>query len=332
MRGGAGARGGSDASLEPLPVIRRTGRKTLVRVAVTAAVMAYLFSQVAASEVLAEVRSATPLLIGMATLVALAGQVVVAERLRRMVGALGLRASTFELLQIDLGARFYGLFLPGGNLTGVVARFYRIARRDGAYAATAVALVIERLVATITLCFVGILFWLLELPSGNGLALIVMLGAFTGLLALQTLLFLDRPFTTRLRARASEWWPRQLASLRGAIGRSRRLPRALLAQVFLLGVAVHLMGVVAFSLVALAMELDLSLLTIGWTRSAAVLVTIVPVSFAGLGLREGAFVLLLAPYGIAAADALSYSLLAFAATILASGLIGGVIEAFRLLR
>jgi uncharacterized membrane protein YbhN (UPF0104 family) len=136
----------------------------------------------------------------------------------------------------------------------------------------------------------------------------------------------------RLRARAAGWWPRQLASLRDALGRSRRLPRALLAQVFLLGVVVHLMGVVAFGLVALALELDLSLLTIGWTRSAAVLVTVLPVSLAGLGLREGAFVLLLAPYGIAAADALSYSLLAFAATVLAFGLIGGVIEAFRLLR
>jgi uncharacterized membrane protein YbhN (UPF0104 family) len=313
-------------------VTRRSLRNTLVRVAVTATIMAYLLNQVATSEVVAEIRSATPPLIGMAALVALAAQVVVAERLRRLAAALGLRASTFELLQIDLAARFYGLFLPGGNLTGVVARFYQIARRDGAYAATAVALAIERLVATITLCFVGILFWLLELPSGNGLALIVMLGAFAGLLALQTLLFLDRPLTARLRARASGRWPRQLASLREAIRRSRRLPRALLAKVFLLGVAVHLMGVVAFGLVALAMELNLSLLTIGWTRSAAVLVTLVPVSLAGLGLREGAFVLLLAPYGIAAADALSYSLLAFAATILAFGLVGGVIEAFRLLR
>ena len=303
-----------------------------MRLAVTAAILVFLFTQVPASEVLAAFRTATLPLVGMAALVALAGQLVVAERLRRLVAGLGLRASTFELLQIDLAARFYGLFLPGGNLAGVVARFYQIARRDGAYAATAVALAIERLVATVTLCFVGILFWLLELPTGNWLALVVMLGAFAGLLALQAALFLDLPLWARLRARAAGWWPRRLASLRDALGRSRRMPRALLAQVFLLGVVVHLLGVVAFGLVALALELDLSLLTIGWTRSAAVLVTVLPVSLAGLGLREGAFVLLLAPYGIAAADALSYSLLAFAATILAFGLTGGVIEAFRLLR
>jgi hypothetical protein len=43
-------------------------------------------------------------------------------------------------------------------------------------------------------------------------------------------------------------------------------------------------------------------------------------------------VILLAPYGIAAADALTYSLLAFAATVLAVGLLGGLIEAIRFLR
>lgn len=95
---------------------------------------------------------------------------------------------------------------------------------------------------------------------------------------------------------------------------------------------VHLIGIVAFALVADALEMELSYLTIGWTRLAAVLVTLLPISLAGLGLREDAFVLLLAPYAVAPADALTYSLLAFGTTVLAIGLIGGVIEAFRLQR
>ena len=305
---------------------------TLARVAVAAAIFAYLFSRVPASEVLAALGSATPLLVAMAVLAALAGQLVVADRLRRLAEGLGLRATNLELLQIDLAARFYGLVLPAGNLTGVLARFYQIARRDGAYAATAVALALERLIATLTLCGVGILFWLLELPTGTWPALLLMLGALIGLLALQALLVLDLPLPVRLRARLAEWRPQKLASLRAALGRARRLPRTLLAQVLVLAVVVHLIGILAFVLVAAALEMELSYLTIGWTRSAAILVTILPVSLAGLGLREGAFVLLLAPYAVAPADALAYSLLAFATTVLAVGLIGGVIEAFRLLR
>ena len=62
------------------------------------------------------------------------------------------------------------------------------------------------------------------------------------------------------------------------------------------------------------------------------LVAILPISVAGLGVREGAMVILLAPCGVAAADALTYALLAFATTILAVGLLGGLLEAIRLLR
>lgn len=49
-------------------------------------------------------------------------------------------------------------------------------------------------------------------------------------------------------------------------------------------------------------------------------------------MRESAMVILLAAYGIDAADALTYSLLAFASTVLAMGLLGGVLEGARLLR
>ena len=182
--------------------------------------------------------------------------------------------------------------------------------------------------STLTLCGVGVLFWLIERPTGAWPALLLMLGGLLGLLALQALLLLDLPLPARLAA----WRPPKLASLYAALGRARRLPRALLTRVLLLGVVVHLIGIVAFAMVAAALGLELSYLTIGWTRSAAILVAILPVSLAGLGLREGAFVLLLAPYGIAPADALAYSLLAFTTTVLAIGLIGGVVEAFRLLR
>jgi uncharacterized membrane protein YbhN (UPF0104 family) len=75
-----------------------------------------------------------------------------------------------------------------------------------------------------------------------------------------------------------------------------------------------------------------SLATIAWTRAAAVLIAVLPISISGLGVREGAMVVLLAPYGIAAADALAYALLAFATTILAVGLLGSLLEAWRMVR
>ncbi len=304
----------------------------LARVAVAALILVWLFSRIPAAEVGRTLAGAAPWWVGMAVLAALGSQWLIAERLRRLVEGLGSSVPTLALFQINLAAVFYGLLLPAGNVTGVLARFHQISRRGRAYAATAMALAIERLIATITLCAVGVLFWLLEWPSGSWPALALMLGALAPLLALQGLLLTELRLAGRLRARLARWWPHRLASLRDALGRARRLPRSLLVQVFLIAIAIHLVGILAFGMVAAALQLPLSLLTIGWTRSAAILVTLLPVSLAGLGLREGALVLLLAPYAVPAADALSYSLLCFAATVLAIGLLGGVLEAVRLLR
>lgn len=93
----------------------------------------------------------------------------------------------------------------------------------------------------------------------------------------------------------------------------------------------HLLGILAYALVAAALGLELGLLDLGWIRTAAALITILPVSVAGLGVREGALVLLLAPLGIEPAQALVFSLLVFAVTMLLFGLAGGLVEARRLL-
>ena len=55
------------------------------------------------------------------------------------------------------------------------------------------------------------------------------------------------------------------------------------------------------------------------------IVTILPVSFAGLGVREGAYVFLFTQAGMPRETALSLSLLVYVISIFTPGLIGGVI-------
>jgi glycosyltransferase 2 family protein len=310
---------------------RRRRLTALGRCAVALAIFAYLFHHISLASVLDAASLAGPGALLGAFLSALLAQVVIADRLRRLVQALGMRLSTCALLQINLATVFYGLILPAGNVTGIIARFYRMSRREPNYALIAVALVFERLVATLTLCLVGIAFWLVDWPT-DWPALVLMLGAVAALLVLHAALFTPAQLLPRLRARLGSWWPDRLTSLREALRQSRNLSWDIVAKVFALGILTHLLGVVAYGLVASALSLDLSLATIAWTRSAAVLVAILPISIAGLGVREGAMVVLLAPFGIAAADALTYSLLAFATTVLAVGLLGGLLEACRFLR
>jgi uncharacterized protein (TIRG00374 family) len=55
------------------------------------------------------------------------------------------------------------------------------------------------------------------------------------------------------------------------------------------------------------------------------IVTILPVSFAGLGVREGAYVFLFTQAGMPRETALSLSLLVYVISIFTPGLIGGII-------
>ena len=186
----------------------------LVRCAVALAIFVYLFDQISPATVLDHAAAAAPGALLAAFLFALLAHVVIADRLRRLVQAFGMEMSILNLLQINLATVFYGLILPAGNVTGIIARFYRMSRHEPNYAAIAVALAFERVVTTLTLCVVGIAFWLVDWPA-DWLALVLMLGALAGLLVLHAALFTaPPPVLARLRDRLGRWWPDRLTSLR----------------------------------------------------------------------------------------------------------------------
>jgi len=62
------------------------------------------------------------------------------------------------------------------------------------------------------------------------------------------------------------------------------------------------------------------------------LVTVLPLSIGGLGVREGMLLLTLGGFGVPAHESIALSILVFASTILAPGLAGGVLEAIHWLR
>jgi glycosyltransferase 2 family protein len=304
----------------------RRALKGTARVAIAAAILAYLFCQMPAAEVLRSVANANAGGLLGAVLVVFGLQLVAADRLHRLANAYGVGLSSWALFKINLATLFYGICLPAGNVTGFIARLCMMSASPKQYLDVALALSCDRVVATVMLCIVGIGFWLLAWPLDAWHVLVVMLAALVGLSLLQAALFvqLSLPFPRPL-------WPAKLGLLRDALHRSRTLPRSTLVWAFGLAIVMHLLGTIAYGLVAAALHLDLSLATIGWTRAAAMLVAILPISVAGLGVREGVLVLLLAPYAVPAPDALAYGLLAFAVTVLAPGMVGALIEADRLL-
>ena len=87
----------------------------------------------------------------------------------------------------------------------------------------------------------------------------------------------------------------------------------------------HRIGVLSFFCFAKSLDINLSILVIGWIRSAMAIAIMIPLSFAGIGIREGTLVFLLGQYGVMQSDSMALSFLFLFRSLLTS-LVGGVFE------
>lgn len=107
----------------------------------------------------------------------------------------------------------------------------------------------------------------------------------------------------------------------------RREP-VLLAKTFLYSVGVQLLGFLAVFLLAGGLGLNIEFLHIAVFLPLIILLTLLPISISGIGVREGAFVFFFGAVGIPPENALALSLLWFL-SVVAAGL-WGVVEYLRI--
>jgi hypothetical protein len=302
----------------------------LGRAVVAAALLAWLVDRSGGlAAVWAVVQRARSDLVIAAFGLAALNQLVIAHRLRLVAGTQGAVLGTPHMLAINLAAHFHGLFLPGGGFTASAIRFFRLTRDDRRFTAILVAIVCDRMLATASLGATGLALWLLDGPARSTPALLALL-ALTGVCAAAMLPMFAAAPARALGALAARLpvvrraWPGTAA----ALAAYRAVPAAARAGHAALSLAAHALGVVVYLLLARALMMGIPAVALGWMRSVAGTVTLLPVSISGLGLREGTTTALLAERGVPHADAFGYSLLVFGVTILGIGLLGGVVEAW----
>ncbi len=87
----------------------------------------------------------------------------------------------------------------------------------------------------------------------------------------------------------------------------------------------ELIGILSFYWLAVALHLPLSFISIGWIRCYIALITMLPLTLMGIGVRDGSLILLLKTYAISPALAVGYSTLLLGRTFIL-GLLGGLCE------
>jgi len=209
----------------------------------------------------------------------------------------------------------------------------QLAKQGNAVGALA-SLTWDRLADTAAVGVIGILGWILSRPAGaHGLIGPGLLGVSAGLVALYLAGFSRAvgdvvllPIDAAVRRLREGGWVRgKLEAVAVAARSYHGLGAAFPTKVALLSLAVQLTGSVGFFIWAQALGSPVGLAEVTWARACYTLVLLLPITFAGLGAREGVLILLLQPYGVTGADAVALSFIQLGGTFLLA-LLGGAFE------
>jgi hypothetical protein len=299
--------------------------------AVAFGLLLLIFRVVPFADVMRSIRSAEPgkLAIGFGLL--FLARLLAAWRMKLLTDEQNLQLTLPEIFEIGTTSTFYGLILPG-TLSGGLIRWYKLARQGNAVGALA-SLTWDRLADTVAVAIIGILGWRLSRPIGAHTVIGPgMLGVCAVLVALYLAGFsrmvgdvVLRPIDATARRLGQGWLRGKLEAVAVAARSYHGLGVAFPVRVALLSLAVQLVGSVGFFVWAQALGSPVGLAEVTWARACYTLVLLLPITFAGLGAREGVLILLLRPYGVTGADAVALSFIQLGGTLILA-LLGAAFE------
>lgn len=302
---------------------RRRLLRTGLRLAATAALLFAILQFVSFDEVLSVVGSARHGWLLAAVPLVLLGPVLSAARLGVLLAAQGAKLSLWQIVRINFATGFWKLFLPG-TLAGGPIRWLKLSRAGGGTVEPIAAIVYSRIAYMGGMALLGVLFVALEAPGGTTHLALVSLLLFVGLMvALAALLArADRWKLLRRLPGGEDAFPHRLIA---AVSRHRQLSGRDRIRVVVFALAENLAGTLVIFFLALALQLRLSFITLGWVRAIVYLITSLSITISGLGVREGGLMVALEPYGVPGSRAVALSLLVLGASVLIAG-VGGVLE------
>jgi uncharacterized membrane protein YbhN (UPF0104 family) len=258
--------------------------------------------------------------IGLALALLVVQVVLGATRWRTLVSRCGAELPLAQIFRFTMIAAFFNQTLPS-SVGGDAARVWLAAGRSN-WRVAAYSVLLDRVVGTVALAVlvVACLPWTLALirsPVGRTALLVTGPGCIGAGLLFAMLGW------TRLRILQRWALTRHLAAAAQAMLALLHAPRAL-ATVGGLSLAIHVLTALTAWCAARSVGAELTLVHSLFLVLPVILLTVVPVSIAGWGVREGAMVAAFAYAGLPRGDGLVVSLL-FGAALLLVGVAGGLV-------
>jgi glycosyltransferase 2 family protein len=244
----------------------------------------------------------------------------------------GMSTTTWVVFETKMITRFYGQFLPSELMASAV-KLYRLAGPTNQWGEVMAALVLTRIVNMIALLLLGLVFWAIDMPSGPGRWIgVIMMGTVAALLLLHLVMssrsvkrrakgLLALPLFAWIEGRLVE----KAKKLGATMADSYRLFGGMVWSITALSIVRHVVGIISFAMVAKALGVNITYMTIAWVRVVLQAIMMLPISLSGIGLREGSLVILLQEYSVPASQAVALAFLMFLISLLSNSL-GGIFE------
>jgi uncharacterized protein (TIRG00374 family) len=256
---------------------------------------------------------------------------LMAYRWGMILAAKGPRLKTQRLFAYYLIGLFFTSFVPGGGVSGDVARLIYVDREVRDKALVLSTLVYERLVGVFTLLLIGLVATLMTRAYGQTEPMIYISEAGLAVALITVAILMSGYVSSRL----ARWiraigvrikFVRLAEAAARTIEAMTQLKRdgALLLRTALMSLLIRILWSLGCFVVAWAMGLPIGVFTVLAFISLIDLVRLMPISVGGLGVREWSVVVLFASVGISREQALTFSLLAFAPIYL-NAIVGGVL-------
>lgn len=245
--------------------------------------------------------------------------------------------SFLRLFALTLIGQFYALVLPG-QIAGEAVKAWKLIGRNADSAKVVTSILMDRLTGVICLLLVGLL--------GASLTAAATGETWAAAFGVSIIVFGLAAWLVRLPP--MQTWSRNVLTFVG-----RRIPRAAglsetgircidawidylgspvrLLQAIVLGLAFQCLAVAMVHRIGIGIGVPVAFVDWCWIFAAVSLLLLLPVTVGGIGLREGAFVALLAGFGVTSEKALACSLALFAVQILAAAA-GGVLDVVLIVR
>lgn len=294
--------------------------KTILKIALSVLLIGWLVSSLNMERIVENMATADPW--GLVLAVVLLSSLTVAQSLRwtmitRAIGKSLSHADAFKNVLIGL---FFNQMLPS-SIGGDAIRIWRTYRLGLGLVPAAHSVMLDRLTALLALILMAaagmpIIFTLLgDRPERWGVPLLVV----GGLAAFGALLLIDR-----VPGRFMAWRPLRAAAELSADARRVLLRPACTLPVLAISVGIHTGVALTVYIIARSMGLSVQALDCVVLVPPIMLFSMIPISIAGWGIREGAMLTAFSFVGVGANAAFALSIL-FGLVIMVTGIPGGIL-------